>query len=228
MSCGIYLFTTVIALTRGWSLRDTSSSEKSWMSKVRTWFLKVVLSNTFRAPLGPCARCEGVDLHATICTGSRVCKVCSSTGTEEVDFTTESQPLPRSLKPRVLTHILEISDLGGTVSSPHEGIGSFTETVGDMVTEWTLIEDARCEANILRVADPGQTVRNFGPMKDTDDGKIGALVPTEQAVLQDGSRMQSRRQHQGTVKDPQIFWSELESLNRECDGPGRKVSSVSL
>ena len=35
VSCGICLLTTAIALTRGWSLRDTSSSEKSWMSKAR-------------------------------------------------------------------------------------------------------------------------------------------------------------------------------------------------
>jgi hypothetical protein len=58
VSCGIYLLTTAIVLTRGWSLRDTISSEKSWLSKVRAWFLKVSLSNTFRAPLGPCTRCE--------------------------------------------------------------------------------------------------------------------------------------------------------------------------
>ena len=69
-----------------------------------------------------------------------------------------------------------------------------------MVTGWTLVEDARCEANILRVADPGQTVRNFRPMKEAGDGKIGALDPTEQVAAAGRWRTQPIRQYQGTVK----------------------------
>jgi hypothetical protein len=207
---------------------STSSSEKSWLSKVRSWFLKVVLSNTFRAPLGTCASCEGVDLHSTIRAGARVCKVCSGMGTEVVDFTTESQPLPRPLKPRDPPNIREISEQGVKTRSPHEERESCTETVGDMVTEGTLTEDVWCEANTLRVTNPGQTVRNFRPMKEADDGEIGVVVPMEQTAAVGRVEDADQRHHQGTSQAPQMFWSGLESLNKDCDGPGGKVGSTAL
>jgi hypothetical protein len=76
-ACGIYLLATVIALTRGWSLQDSTSAEQSWVRNARAWFLKVTLANTARALLGPCARCGGIELNTVVRAGARMCLVCS-------------------------------------------------------------------------------------------------------------------------------------------------------
>ena len=47
-----------------------------------------------------------------------------------------------------------------------------------------MVEDVWCEANILRVSNPDQTVRNLRPMKESVDGEIGVVVPMEQVVAE--------------------------------------------
>jgi hypothetical protein len=68
-ACGIYLLATVIALTRGWSLQDSTNPEQSWVRKARAWFLKVTLANT---------------------AGARMCLVCSYSA-EVIDMEEEDQ-----------------------------------------------------------------------------------------------------------------------------------------
>jgi len=77
-ACGIYLLATAAALTRRWSVQDVTDSERHWVRKARAWFLKVALANTARPPLGPCARCGGVDLYRATRAGARMCLACTS------------------------------------------------------------------------------------------------------------------------------------------------------
>jgi hypothetical protein len=98
-ACGVYVLATAIALTRGWSLQDSTSAEQSWVRKARAWLLQVTLANTARAPLGPCARCEGVELNTVVRAGARMCLFCthSTAGNDtiEVDHSPPRPRLPR-------------------------------------------------------------------------------------------------------------------------------------
>ena len=80
-------------------LVDSTSAEQSWVRKARAWFLKVTLANTVRAPLGPCARCGGIELNTVVRAGSRMCLVCSYSA-EVVDMEEENQCPPRRRLPR--------------------------------------------------------------------------------------------------------------------------------
>jgi hypothetical protein len=62
--------------------------------KARAWFLKVTLVNTARAPLGPCARCGGIELNTVVRSGARMCMVCSYSA-EVIDMEEEDQCPPR-------------------------------------------------------------------------------------------------------------------------------------
>lgn len=109
-ACGVYLLATGIALTRGWSLQDTTSAELNWVQRARAWFLKVALANTARAPIGPCARCGGVAMNAVIRAGARMCITCTgSSETKPLEVEDEEcrprPALPRS-RPKVREHVV--------------------------------------------------------------------------------------------------------------------------
>jgi hypothetical protein len=71
------MLATAVALTRGWSVQDTTDSERQWVRKARAWLLKVALANTAGPLLGPCARCGGVDLYRVTRAGARMCLACT-------------------------------------------------------------------------------------------------------------------------------------------------------
>jgi hypothetical protein len=48
------------------------------------------LTNTTRAPLGPCARCGGIELNTVVRAGARMCLVCSYSA-EVIDMEEENQ-----------------------------------------------------------------------------------------------------------------------------------------
>ncbi len=69
------------------------------MRKARAWFLKVTLANTARAPLGPCARCGGIELDTVVRAGVRMCMVCSYSA-EVIDMEEEDQGPARPQRTR--------------------------------------------------------------------------------------------------------------------------------
>jgi hypothetical protein len=123
--CGIYMLTMDITLTRDWSLQDSTSVEQSWVRKARAWFLRVTLANTVRAPLGPRARCGGVELNTVVRAGARMYLTCTCS-TEVIDIDEEDQSPPRPRLPRREPSTRELLTNEG--SSPYQGSGRCTTT----------------------------------------------------------------------------------------------------
>jgi hypothetical protein len=117
---GVYLLTTVIDLTRDWSLQDSTSSEQSWVRKARAWFLKVTLANKARAPLGPCVRCGGIELNTVVRAGTRMYMVCSYSA-ELIDMEEEDQGPSRPQQPRRKTSTRDL--LTSVETSPDQDPG---------------------------------------------------------------------------------------------------------
>ncbi len=125
-ACGIYLLAMDIAITRGWSVQDSTSADQSWVRKARAWFLKVSLANTARAPLGPCARCGGVELNAVVRAGARMCRTCAYPA-EASNMEQGNQNSPHRRSPRREPTIIDLQ--GGEETSYGQGSGGCLEAL---------------------------------------------------------------------------------------------------